>query len=294
MSRRDLLRLGLIGGLAIGGLPLASALANGDGGKVAVPPPVGVLLVSMIVPPADMPTTLPAVAIWHVDVPPNCGVHWNCTETACTWVDAVHLLEGQYDCWFEGRVRLYRYGQTPCDLDPGSEFSIQAGDSFLALDRMLASSIVNPGPDPAREFTASIYASYPKINQGITMDDGIHVQPCGGLTPGEWFLMPDPPVAVTYRQVLMPPGSAFGMGEDELVFRYVDLGSVERICLDSDATILESSTYSAGEPIAHRYWTPEGLQALTNKTSEPAVLLEIAMTTAPDRDTPLFLEGAEQ
>ena len=34
--------------------------------------------------------------------------------------------------------------------------------------------------------------------------------------------------------------SAFGMGDDELVFRYVDLGSVERICLDSDATILDS------------------------------------------------------
>ena len=139
-------------------------LANGDGGKATIPPPVGVLLVSMIVPPADMPTTLPAVAIWHVDHPAECRSPLGLHLYACTWVDAVHLLEGQYDCWFEGRVRLYRFGKTPCDLEPAVSSACLAGDSFLALDRMMASSIVNPGPDPAREFTAS---STPAIRRSI-------------------------------------------------------------------------------------------------------------------------------
>ena len=289
-SRRDFFKAAAVGGVVLAGLPFAPASANGDGGKVTIPPPVGVLLSRMVVPPADMPSILPAVAIWHVSVPPGTGAHWHSTDQPCIWVDALHLLEGRYDCWYEGRVRLYRFGETPRDLPPGSEFSIEAGDSLLALDRMMASSIDNPGPDPAREFTASIYASYPKIDQEIAMDDGIHVTPCGGLTPGEWFLMPAPPVQVTYRQLLMPPGCAFAMHDDELVFRYVDQGRVERLCLDETATVIESKTYGAGDPIAHRYWIPDGVHVLRNSFPEPAILLEIAMDTAELSEGPGFIQ----
>ena len=221
--------------LALFLLGLAPALAlQGTPGPGTATPATGAtaeVLVELTLPAESIPTGPVEVGFGRGTYDPGASVAYPAGAFR-RGVAFDHVVAGAFAVRVDGPAAVVRAATgdsfgTPEPVAPGTQLTLNPGETVVYLDNASAQTLGSAGTDPTSILIVSVTSTTPPANPPGPAPAGVGVEGLAGLTPEDWAALPSGPVIARLTRVSLPAGTAAPVGATgELGLLVVETGAV--------------------------------------------------------------------